>query len=243
MTSLDVHVAFVPEQAGPLRGRIAVVIDVIRATTSLLLMLERGCAEVLILPTVDAARQYRRTHPDVLLAGEQGGLAPEGFDFGNSPETFAHAALLDRRIAFATTNGTRAVHAAADAATVFLGCLRNRTAVARTVAAMAEESGEGLCLICAGRNGAFSLDDAYTAGAIVDAVMEAYPDVASTDAAIAARVLYRSVSDPAALFRQTRAGRNVIEIGLGGDLAYCAGVDQSTLVPRVGERVRVVSPG
>ncbi len=232
--------AFVPEEAGPLRGRTAVVIDVIRATTSLLLMLERGCAEVLILPTVDAARQYRRVHPEVVLAGEQYGLAPEGFDFGNSPEAFARAPLVDRRIVFATTNGTRAVHADAGAAAVFLGCLRNRTAAARTAAAVADESGEGLCLICAGRDGSFSLDDAYTAGAIVDAVVDSYPDVHLTDAAIAARLLYRNVADPAALFRQTRAGRNVIEIGLAGDLAYCASVDQSTLVPRLGERVQVV---
>ncbi len=235
--------AFVPEEVGPLRGRTAVVIDVIRATTSLLMMLERGCAEVLILPTIDAARQYRRAHPEVLLAGEKNGLAPEGFDFGNSPEAFAHAPLVGRRVAFATTNGTRAVHAAAGAATVFLGCLRNRTAVARAAAAAADKSGEGLCLICAGRERYFSLDDAYTAGAIVDAVMDSYPDVLLTDAAIAARLLYQNVADPAALFRQTRAGRHVIEIGLPGDLAYCASVDQSMLVPRVGERVQVVRAG
>jgi 2-phosphosulfolactate phosphatase len=239
---LDLHVAFVPEEAGPLGGRTVVVIDVIRATTSLLLMLERGCAEVLILPTIDAARRYREAHPDVLLAGEQQGLAPAGFNFGNSPEAFARAALDGRRIAFATTNGTRAVHAAAGAAAVFLGCLRNRTAAARA-AAVAGESGPGLCLVCAGRDGAFSLDDAYTAGAIVDAVMDFSPDVHATDAALAARLLYRGVTDPGALFRETRAGRNVIEIGLAGDLAYCASVDQSTLVPKVGERVRVVRSG
>ena len=232
--------AFVPEEAGPLHGRTVIVIDVIRATTSLLLMLERGCAEVLILPTVDAARHYREAHPEVLLAGEQRGLAPVGFDFGNSPEAFAHATLDGRRVAFATTNGTRAVHAATDAAAVFLGCLRNRTAAARAAGAVASGSGAGLCIVCAGRDGAFSLDDAYTAGAIVDAVVGSSPDVHATDAALAARLLYRSVTDPAALFRQTRAGRNVIEIGLGGDLAYCASIDQSTLVPKVGERVQVV---
>lgn len=235
--------AFVPEEAGPLRGRTAVVIDVIRATTSLLIMLERGCAEVLILPSVDAARRYRRIHPDVLLAGEQYGLPPEGFDFGNSPEAFAHAALEGRRVAFATTNGTRAVHAASGAASVFLGCLRNRTSAARRAAAAANEAGDGLCLVCAGRNGSFSLDDAYTAGAIVDAVAENVPDVRLTDAAIGARLLYQSVDDAAALFRRTEAGRNVIEIGLAGDLPYCAEVDRSTLVPRLGERVQVVEAG
>jgi len=70
--------------------------------------------------------------------------------------------------------------------------------------------------------------------------VDSSPDVHATDAALAARLLYRSVTDPATLFRQTRAGRNVIKIGLAADLAYCASVDQSTLVPKVGERVRVV---
>lgn len=232
--------AFVPEQAGPLRGRTAVVIDVIRATTSLLVMLERGCAEVFILPSIEAVRSYRRAHPGVLMAGEQHGLPPEGFDFGNSPEAFARAALADRRVAFATTNGTRAMRAAAGAAVVFLGCLRNRTAAARSAVVSAGEAGEGLCLICAGRDGFFSLDDAYTAGAIADATVDAVPDARLTDAAMAARLLYQNAGDPLALFRRTRAGRNVIEVGLEGDLPYCAAVDQSTLVPKIGDRVQLV---
>jgi 2-phosphosulfolactate phosphatase len=239
---VDLHVAFLPEEAGPLRGRIAVVIDVIRATTSVLTMLERGCAEILIAPTIDAARRYREAHADVLLAGEEGGRAPEGFEFGNSPVAFAEAALAGRRVVFATTNGTRAVRLALDAAVVFLGCLRNRSAAARAALAAATEAGTGISVMCAGREGRFSLDDAYTAGAIVDALVgHTKAEIDLTDAGVAARELYRSASDPAALFRRTRAGQNVIEIGLTHDLEYCAGVDQSMLVPRVGDRVRVVA--
>ncbi len=238
---MEVHVAFLPEEAGSLRGRTAVVIDVIRATTSLLAMLEGGCDEVLIAATVEAARDYHHAHPEVLLAGEEHGRAPAGFDFGNSPAAFSEALLAGRRVVFATTNGTRAVHAAKDAAPVFLGCLRNRSATAQVAAAAAAEIGRGLAVVCAGREGQFSLDDAYTAGAIVDAVASLRGDLTLTDAAVAARTLYRSVADPAALFRQTRAGRNVIAIGLADDLDYCAKADQSTLVPRLGERVRVVA--
>jgi 2-phosphosulfolactate phosphatase len=238
---VEVHVAFLPEEAGPLRGRIVVVIDVIRATTSLLAMLEGGCAEVLIAPTLEAARTYRRTHPDVLLAGEQQGRTPAGFDFGNSPPAFSDARLAGRRVVFATTNGTRAVHAARDGAAIFMGCLRNRTAAARVALAAAAGADHELSVMCAGREGRFSLDDAYTAGAIVAAVVDLQPDLTLTDAASAARMLYRSVEDPAVLFRQTRAGQNVIEIGLAGDLYYCAEVDRSSLVPKVGERVRMVA--
>lgn len=236
---MEVHVAFLPEE-GSLRGRAVVVIDVIRATTSLLAMLERGCDEVLIAATLEAARDYHHAHPEVLLAGEEHGRAPAGFDFGNSPAAFSEALLAGRRVVFATTNGTRAIHAARDAAPVFLGCLRNRSATARVAAAAAAGTARGLAMVCAGRDGRFSLDDAYTAGAIVDAVADLRRDLRLTDAAVAARMLCRSVADPAALFRQTRAGRNVIEIGLAGDLDYCAKADQSTLVPKLGERVRVL---
>ncbi len=240
---MDLHVAFLPEEAGALRGRIAVVIDVIRATTSLLAMLERGCAEVLIAPTLEAARRYREAHVDVLLAGEQGGRAPEGFDFGNSPMEFAGAALAGRRVVFATTNGTRAMRLAQDATVVFLGCLRNRSAAARAALAAAAEAGVGISVVCAGRQGRFSLDDAYTAGAIVETLTDHNGGkIDLTDAGVAARQLYRSAGDPVVLFRQTRAGRRVIEIGLGNDLEYCAKIDQSTLVPRLGDRVRVVTP-
>lgn len=235
---MDLDVAFLPEEAGPLRGRIAVVVDVIRATTSLLTMLERGCAEVLVAPTLDAARRYRQAHADVLLAGEQDGRAPEGFDFGNSPVEFAGAFLTGRRVVFATTNGTRAMRLAGDAAGVFLGCLRNRSAAAQAAAA----AGVGISVVCAGRQGRFSLEDAYTAGAIVETLADHHgAKIDLTDAGVAARQLYRSAGDPAALLRQTRAGRRVIEIGLGSDLEYCAQVDRSTLVPRLGDRVRVVT--
>jgi 2-phosphosulfolactate phosphatase len=122
-----------------------------------------------------------------------------------------------------------------------MGCLRNRTAAARIAMASAAGTDSGLSVVCAGREGQFSLDDAYTAGAIVDAVVEMRGDLIMTDAAVAAQMLYRTVEDPTALLRQTRAGRNVIEIGLGDDLDYCAKVDRSTLVPRVGERVRMVA--
>jgi 2-phosphosulfolactate phosphatase len=238
---VEVHVAFLPEEAGPLRGRIVVVIDVIRATTSLLAMLEGGCAEVLIAPTLEAARTYRRAHPEVLLAGEQQGRTPVGFDFGNSPPAFSDAVLAGRRVVFATTNGTRAIHAARDGAAIFMGCLRNRTAAARVALAAAAGANHDLSVMCAGREGRFSLDDAYTAGAIVAAALNLQRDLTLTDAASAARMLYRSVEDPAALFRQTRAGQNVIEIGLAADLDYCAEVDRSSLVPKVGERVRMMA--
>jgi 2-phosphosulfolactate phosphatase len=234
---VDLHVAFLPRDAGALGGATAVVVDVLRATTSLVVMLERGCEEVVIAPSLEAARAYRGGHPDALLAGEEGGRAPQGFDFGNSPAAFAGAALRGRRVVFATTNGTAAIHAVRGAEAVLMGCLRNRSAAAR---AALEAGGEAVCVVCAGREGVFSLDDAFAAGAIVEAMIAQARGLSLSDGAEAARRLYTGGGDPLVLFRRTRGGRHLVEIGLAGDLEYCAAVDRSMLVPRLGARVRVM---
>ncbi|HEV2281987.1 MAG TPA: 2-phosphosulfolactate phosphatase [bacterium] len=259
---MEVHVAFLPQEAGDVRCRVAVVIDVLRATTSMLTLLERGCAEVVVAPSVEAARRYaaesarrrvvsaieagRRGGDDppaisarpVRTAGEEGGLAPAGFEFGNSPSAFARADVTGSRFVIATTNGTRALHAVRGAPAVFTACLRNRAAAARAAADAALRGGFDLTVVCAGREGRFSLDDAYAAGGVVEAVAEHLAGRAaytSTDAVLAARTLYHAWSDPIDVFRQTAGGRNILAIGLEEDLCYCAVRDCSELVPRVGE--------
>ncbi len=258
---MEVDVAFLPREAGDVGRRVTVVIDVLRATTSILTLLERGCAEVVVAPTVDAARRYaaegaamrvpsgmdagrrrgdeRRTAapPPLRTAGEQGGLAPEGFEFGNSPAAFARADVAGSRFVIATSNGTRALHAVRGAPAVFAGCLRNRTAAARAAADAAVQGRLDLSIVCAGREDRFSLDDAYAAGAVADAVIEHLGGrvrYAATDAVLAARTLYHAWPDALDVFRQTAGGRNVIAIGLEEDLRYCAVRDCSELVPRVG---------
>ena len=241
---MEIHVAFVPQEAGDMRRRVAVVIDVLRATTSILTLFERGCAEVLVAPTVDAARRcVSESEMRVRTAGEEGGLPPAGFEFGNSPAAFARADVSGSRVVIATTNGTRALHAVREAPAVFAACLRNRAAAARAAAAAALDGGYDLTVVCAGREGRFSLDDAYAAGGVADALVEHLAERAApitTDAVLAARALYRAWADPIDVFRQTAGGRNVLAIGLEEDLYYCAARDRSELVPRVGDRLTLL---
>lgn len=233
--------AFVPEESGARERRVVVVVDVLRATTSLLVLVERGVSEVVIAPSVSAARQYRGLHPGVLAAGEERGQAPEGFDFGNSPVAFARADLSGRRVVLATTNGTRALLAVKEAPVLLAGCLRNASAVARAARAEAVGTGRDVTIVCAGREGRFSLDDAYTAGAIVDAMRRHGGEgLVLTDGAVAAQTLYQSLPDALAVFRTSRAGRQLVEIGLEEDLPFCASRDCSDLVPRVGDRVHLL---
>ena len=241
---MEIHVAFLPQEAGDVRRRVAVVIDVLRATTSILTLLERGCAEVIAAPDVESARGYAAGSAlRVRTAGEEGGLPPAGFEFGNSPSAFARADVAGSRVVIATTNGTRALHAVRLAPVVVAACLRNRAAAARAAAAAARDGGLDLTVVCAGREGRFSLDDAYAAGGVADALVEYFAgraDYRATDAVLAARTLYRAWPDPIEVFRQTAGGRNVLAIGLEKDLDYCAVRDGSEFVPRVGDRLTLL---
>jgi len=241
---MELHVAFLPEEAGDCHQRVVAVIDVIRATTSILVMAERGCDEILVGSSVEAVRRYRAVDPGVLLAGEQDGRAPEGFDFGNSPAAFAATNLAGERVAFATTNGTRALHLVRGGPVALIACLRNRAAVAEALKGGARALGLDATVVCAGREGRFGLDDAYTAGAIVEVMCAGSGNdvIELTDAAIAARALFRAYPDAEALLRVTHAGRQVMQIGLTPDLSVCAELDRSALAPRVGERVRLLEP-
>lgn len=232
--SRRVHVAYTPRELdGPMD--VAIVVDVIRASTTIVTLVERGCRPLLLSATVHRARQARAAAPDLLLIGEQGALPPEGFDLGNSPVEVARAAVAGRGAALVTTNGVPAIHAAAQAGTVLVGCLRNARAVAEAAWAAAPEGGE-IVIVCAGRAenpGGFGLDDAYGAGVLVGR-LQGLGATTLTDAAEAARLLTVAEPDPLALFRRSAAGRNVTRLGLGDDVVFCAEVDRTTVVPRVG---------
>ncbi len=111
---LRIDVALTPDAIAALppaaRPAVAIVVDVVRATTTLAVLFERGCHQVIATETIDAARSIRaELAPAALLAGEAGGLPPAGFDFGNSPAEFARHDVRERELVFVTTNGTQAL--------------------------------------------------------------------------------------------------------------------------------------
>ena len=246
LASVKVDVAFLPGLLRDPAGHVCVVVDALRASTSLVTMVERGLAEAVISDDLNEARRLRETlGPDVLLCGEVGGLPPEGFDYGNSPVEFQRLDLTGRRAVLFTTNGTAALARLADAAAVLVGALRNASAVAQAALLEARRLGVDVAVVCAGNEtGAlFNLEDAITAGAIAEACFRRAPDLApdlrldATDAAVAARRLFRSYeAGPLYGFRTSRHGRHLLGIGLAADVAFCAEPDRSTAVPRLQRR-------
>jgi 2-phosphosulfolactate phosphatase len=228
---------------------VAVVVDVIRASTSLVTLVERQASPIYVAQTVEAAHRAvaARPHPPAgeptagtgrrpLLIGEEYGLPPEGFDYGNSPALLATAAVAGRAVIFATTNGAPAFYAAAGAGTVLAGCLRNAAAVAEAAWERAGDDG-AVTVVCAGRSGSagtFGADDLYAAGVIVERIRR-LDAVTLLDGAEAALLLHAAEPDALRFFRRTAGGRHVAGLGLEADLLFCADVDRSRAVPRLGE--------
>lgn len=238
---MRLHVAVLPALVLP-GPHVCVVVDVIRASTTLVALVERGAGPVYIAGDIPAARRAAAAHNGAVLAGEADGLAPSGFDYGNSPVEVAHAPVSGRAVIFVTTNGTAAIRAVHDAAAVLVGSLRNGAAAAQAAAALAAAQRVGLTIVCAGREGGFGIDDAYTAGYLVHRLMAA-GSFDLTDGALAAQRLYAGERDALALFTQSAAGRNVIGLGLQADVAYCAERDVSSVVPRLGRELFLLNAG
>ena len=170
-----------------------IVVDVIRATTTLCVMCEQGCPRIFVARTVDAARTARPLLPEVeLLGGEAGGLAPASFDLGNSPVEWAAQQLAGRSVLFSSTNGARALHACRGGGAVYVGAIRNASAVASaSVTALAKLAGAemlgrrddepddneigddapGIVIVCSGRGDAPAYDDTLCAAILARATL------------------------------------------------------------------------
>ncbi|MFM9195860.1 MAG: 2-phosphosulfolactate phosphatase, partial [Planctomycetia bacterium] len=173
------HELFNRMPQGAVAGGIAVVIDVLRASTTIISALAHGAVAVQPVPTVDQARALSAACPGraggsessrALLGGERGGLRIDGFDLGNSPLEYSSDRVAGRRIVITTTNGTAALDAALPATEVLIGAILNRTAVAARARSLAAMHGApAIQLVCAGTGGEMTEEDLLAAGAILGA--------------------------------------------------------------------------
>src|SRR5919204_1918043 len=214
-----VHVAFTPREDAA--ANVGIVVDVLRATSTITQALAAGFQRVLCCAEVEDARALRAEIADSVVGGERQAVRIEGFDVGASPREFL--APQAETLILSTTNGTRAIlEAARRCEEVVLGSLLNLAAVARAA------RGRDAVIVCAGFQGAFALDDAYCAGRIVQLL-----DAERSDAAIAAELVARAF--PSAL--DGLNARTYGPPGLEEDIAYCARENLLDVVPRLARMV------
>ena len=230
---MRISVALTPKLLREPQAHAVGVVDVLRASSSLVAMFDRGLLRAMAAGTLREARHLALRNFS-LLCGEVKALPIAGFDYGNSPAEFAQLSLKGKSAVLYTTNGTRAIAAADGAPFVAVASFVNRTAVARRLVHEAARSDLDIAVVCAGlqRGAAFSLEDSVAAGAIVDAVREVDDAVNMTDSAWAAYHLWRFYrGDAARVFRHATHGRALVELGFIDDLAYAAQLDASSTVP------------
>jgi 2-phosphosulfolactate phosphatase len=216
-----------------LEGRIAVVIDIFRATTSICYGIENGAEAIIPVAEVHQCIAYRDNGFDHLLAAERNGEVVDGFDFGNSPFSYTREKVGGKTVVLTTTNGTHALHQSIKAKRIVIGSFLNLTALCNWLAAQPED----VLLVCAGWKNNFNLEDTLFAGAVADQLI--HQEYKLDDAAIAALDLYQLAKDDLnGYLKKTSHSERLKQLGIEADIAFCLNVDIATTIPVLdGERL------
>ncbi|MSS73537.1 MAG: 2-phosphosulfolactate phosphatase [Candidatus Latescibacteria bacterium] len=215
---------------GSLASRTVVVIDALRASTTLVTALANGCREIVPVDTVERAMATRkRIGPQgVLLCGERGGLKIQGFDLGNSPREYLPEVVAGKTLVFTSTNGSRAMVFVRGCHLGLIGAFINAGATARRILSDSAE----VAIVCSGRENLLSIEDMTCGGLIVSRLLELRPEAVLNDAARTAHILYEHYAhDLLGLLKTSDHGRHLVEIGFGDDLPFCALIDTTHVVP------------
>jgi len=230
---MHIDTQLVPSAPNPnlLFDRVVVIIDVLRATSVILHAMSEGASEVLPLASVEEALQMAKAFPrgSLLLGGERGSGNIPGFDLGNSPREYVAEKVKEKKLILTTTNGTKAFHLVSSGKEILVGSFLNIGAVAQRCL----ESGRDLLIFASGDEGNFSLEDTICGGMLIDLITEKRKkSISLTDASQCAQILYQKFKNNLLeVFHLSRHGRELMNRGFGNDLAYCAQIDISSLVP------------
>ncbi len=228
-----------------LAGSAAVVIDILRASTTMIYALEAGARHVVPCLEVEDAREIASSLPpgEAVLGGERKGVLIDGFDLANSPAEYTPSSVGGRTVVFTTTNGTRALAQCRSAAAVYIGAFVNATALVERLIGQ-----EQIHLVCAGTAGQYSRDDVLFAGLVVERIqrLSGLPYQSNVQALTAREnwvssfaVPYATGAEPlssdllAAELRKSVAGQNVVAIGREEDIDAASQIDRFTSVPQL----------
>lgn len=217
-----------------LSGTVAVVIDVLRATTTITHAVANGADSIFPQLTIEDAKSQHASKPTALLGGERGGKRIEGFDLGNSPTEYSREVVSGKQILFTTTNGTKAMQACRAAEMIYIASFVNLTALCNELA-----EHETIQIVCAGTEGEITREDVLLAGAIVDHLIDGAKSIECNDQAQIANDAWQeaktglTATSLAQRLKVSRGGRNVLRIGLEADIDIAATLDKFSVVPRL----------
>lgn len=234
---MRLDVVLTPGETAPpaFADRTVVVLDILRATTSIVQALSVGAKSVFPVASIEEALRLANTfgRDEVLLAGERRCLPIEGFDLGNSPLEFTRDRVAGKILVMTTTNGTAAMALTVNAARVYIGSMLNIGAVLEELVRLEAEP----IFLCSGRERHFALEDAVCAGEFAARLMEARPgDWVLNDGAHAAVALAKEFGTGEEVFKLSAGGKSIVDAGLTKDLEFCARMDIHDILPVLHER-------
>lgn len=229
---MKLNVFFTPDQKDELcfSNRIVVVIDVLRASNTIITALSNGAKEIIPVSSIDAAARISRNlfGASTILGGEKNTKKIEGFTLGNSPREYTEDNVKSKSVVFFTTNGSKAVLKAKYAEKLFICSFINLNAVAKRLDVLSLD----VDIICSGNSGGYSMEDVVCAGMLVNQLSGKNNEVTLTDSAKAAVVLHNSFSkDIFKMLLETEHGRILVDNGFEEDIAFCSRLNTSSAVP------------
>jgi 2-phosphosulfolactate phosphatase len=230
---MEIEIQFLPFAPNPnlLSGRVIVVIDVLRATSVMVYAMSQGASEIIPLATVEEAFRMAKAFPRgfVILGGERENKEIPGFDLGNSPKEYIAERVKGKKLILTTTNGTRAFHTVSSGKEILAGSFFNIGAIAQRCL----ELNRDLFIFPSGDKGNFSLEDTLCGGMLIDLIIrKEKKQIFLTDASYCAQILYQRFKDNLLeAFHLSHHGKELIHRGFEDDLAYCAQIDMTPLVP------------
>ncbi|MCI0512003.1 2-phosphosulfolactate phosphatase [candidate division KSB1 bacterium] len=218
-------------EASQLKGKVAVVIDVLRASTSIVTAIHNQCHQIIPVAEVTTAQKlaHAQSKTTTLLCGERGGLKIEGFHLGNSPAEYTFATVRNKTLIFTSTNGARLLTKTREAEHVLVGAFVNISAVVEHLL----KSDQEVALLCAGSENQFSLEDTTCAGMMLAKLYRVIPrQMEMNDAALAAMFLYQKFEQNLLnMVRLAHHGRYLNKIGFQSDLILCMQIDAAPVIP------------
>jgi 2-phosphosulfolactate phosphatase len=230
---MQIQTNFAPHQLDELglREKTAVVVDVLRASTTIITALHNGAREVIPTASVESAAKITGSLVGEvqIRGGERGGKMIEGFSLGNSPLEYGEDRVKDKSIIYSTSNGSPLIVRSRFARHTLVCSFVNIGAVA----AFLKQNGSEIEILCAGNGGRFAIEDAVCAGFLVNLLEDDSPEsVSLCDASQAASALYKTHSrNLLRMLRQSEGGKILESLGYAEDVKYCAGIDTLPVLP------------
>lgn len=225
---MKVDIIFIADESSEskTKGKVCVVIDVLRATSVIITALENGAERIFPFKDIETIQERCRNLKNIIKCGERNALKIDGFDLGNSPLEFTKEKVFGKDIYMSTTNGTKAIENSLSADKILICSFLNIQSVVKRIV----EYGKDCVIVCAGTNGKFSLDDTLCAGFIIKELQK-YTEISIDDMLLALIRISESHKNIKDILKGSTHYSYLLSLGFEKDIEHIFSLNKYSIVP------------